>query len=221
MKKLGLLIVVVCFALAAIGLNSTPVAASSVGLSGFSGINPGSDCSVCHTGGDGTTVPQIAVIGASQVEPSATVSFMLAITSTSPLSQTVAGWNVLVADAAENSAGAISGFDAVASRLEFGELTHVAPQMNDANGAVTVAFDWTAPSEPGTYTIYYAGNSANNDGFNGDGDAGAAGSFEVNVAPTLAVGLSGTSAEIGPYTLPVLILSALALTTLLVAKRRI
>ncbi len=184
----------------ALSVQTQGVSASSVGLSGWSGIDTGNDCSSCHTGGPGTTVPQMSVTGAAQVLPSATVSYMLAITSTSPMSQTVAGWNLKIADDMSENAGSIDGFDEATSRLEFGELTHVAPQMNDANGVVTVAFDWTAPSELGTYTIYYAGNSANNNGQNGAGDAGAVGSFDVTVSQELAVGLQGNSAEItSPY----------------------
>lgn len=187
------------------------VEASSIGVSGWSGAD-GSDCSTCHTGGEGTSVPQVTVSGDSTVEPSDTVTFMLAITSTNPLSQTIAGWNVKIADGTLQNAGTISGFDSDAGILEVGEFTHKMPAINDENGVVNVAFDWTAPVEAGTYTVFAAVNSANNDNSNGAGDAGATTTFQITVEDTVAVGLDSHSAETH-LTLPRLLILVMVIAT--------
>lgn len=168
--------------------------ASSFGVVGWSGAN-GGDCSTCHTGGAGSTTPIVVVDGNATVAPSGTVSYLLSITSTTPMTQTIAGWNIAVVDSSNQITGTLSGFDVTTARLETGELTHLMPQMNDANGVVQVAFDWNAPDTLGTYTIYVAANSANNDGSNGEGDATGLTTFEVTVAEQLEVGLAQVSAE--------------------------
>ncbi|HFC12110.1 MAG TPA: hypothetical protein ENJ56_04640 [Anaerolineae bacterium] len=180
----------------------------------------GTYCNICHNGGSGS-VPQVAVTGAATVAPSATASYMLAITSTSPALQTVAGWDIMVAATYTDTlhAGVISGFDSGIAHLFNNELTHNAPLANDANGVATVNFDWTAPSTPGTYTIYFAGNSANNNGMNGAGDHAAAGSFEVVVSAPTQVGFLAGSAETAPLHLWLLLAILLLLTFKKVRRR--
>lgn len=190
--------------------------ASSIGITGWSGAS-GNDCSTCHTGGEGSTAPLVVVTGDATVSPSSTVMYMLAITSTSPATQTVAGWNMRVVDANTDVVGTIGGFDNTVSRLEGGELTHVLPQMNDANGLVAVNFDWTAPATPGTYTIFVAANSANNNSANGPGDATGLTTFEITVAEELQVGLVENSAESFP---PYLWLALTLLIPLTAARLR-
>lgn len=200
------------------GSNQT-VAAYKDGVSNYSG-GFGTYCNVCHAGGSGT-VPQITVTGATTVAPSATVSYMLAITSTSPATQTVAGWDIAILDAGVNYAGVISGFDSGVAHLLDDELTHTTPFVNDANGVAIVNFDWTAPNTPGTYTIYFSGNSANNNGANGAGDRAGVGTFEITVAGPTQVGLmEKSSAEVTSRYLLLLILPLLLLTLLSSRKRQ-
>jgi hypothetical protein len=47
-----------------------------------------------------------------------------------------------------------------------GELTHTAPK-DPSGGVVTFQFTYTAPAQEGTYTLFAAGNSVNNNGSNG------------------------------------------------------
>lgn len=130
------------------------VIASSGGITGYSG-NPasagaGTVCTLCHNTG---LAPVVALSGPSSVAPGSVTSYQFTINDNV---QPVGGLNVSAsAGTLQVSPGAI-GIKKVGA-----ELTHDQPHA--ISGAFSWSFDWQAPVTPGTYTLYAAGVSANND----------------------------------------------------------
>ena len=170
-------------------------------------------CGGCHGGGQ---PPVIELEGARTVTPSVTVMMQLVITSTAPLVQTHAGYNISVLDGNFEKAGTLQSVNGK-SQVFDGELVHTAPLANQ-DGASTFEFEWTAPATPGTYTLYYAGNSVNLDGGTG-GDQSANSSAEITVANPTAVTLNQRAA-LTPAPRLLLITAALVLSTLFVFKNQ-
>lgn len=173
----------------------------------------GYSCNGCHIGGQ---TPLVGVSGSTNVQPSQTVMYMLAVTSTAPLLQTHAGWTIAVLDDDLAAAGTLAPI-AGDSGNQFVEdqLTHTAPRAN-VNGTATIPFKWTAPAASGTYTIYFAGNSVNNNwqtvGENGrDGDAAGLGTFTITVSEPMQVALvqhTAQTIDAGNYLIALIVLSA-------------
>lgn len=204
-KRLLLLASVIAGLCALFAVLPATVDASPGGRTGRTGAD-GSTCSSCHGGGQ---TPMVAVTGDTVVAPGETVQYMLAITSAAPTTQVEAGWNVTVRDS-ENVAtfagtiGLVTGD--TKSQVSSSELTHDAP-LDNVDGVALVPFEWTAPSEEGSYTMYFVGNSVNDNRDEGDGrtgDAAAAGTLEITVSVPTSVSLTENSAENSASYLPLL-----------------
>ena len=70
--------------------------------------------------------------------------------------------------------------DQGARRAQNGELTHTGPKQN-VDMVAGWDFTWTAPDEPGTYTLFGAGNSVNFNG-NSNGDRASTTTLDIEVA---------------------------------------
>jgi hypothetical protein len=101
----------------------------------------------CHSGGPPVTV---IIDGPTTVSPESNNRYIL----------TIRGDNVLFGGFdVSTTGGLLSSSDPDSQRVD-GELTHFI-RKEAVDGIVTFAFDWTAPSTPGKFTIYAAGNSVN------------------------------------------------------------
>lgn len=144
----------------------------SSGFSGYSGnpaTNGGATCASCHTGG---IAPGVALAGPLQINVGATGTYTFTITGGQ-----AAGGGLDVSA----TAGTLVS-TAPDTKIAAGEIVHNAAKTADATGAVTWTFDWTAPTTPGTVTIYAAGNSVDLTGST-TGDAASAASITVTVSP--------------------------------------
>ena len=142
----------------------------ATGLSGNPGAGGGDYCVLCHSGG---IVPNVVIAGPAVVDAGTTNSYTLTIVGGQ---QAGGGLDVSV------TGGALIQTDA-GTQLAVGEITHTMPRMADMFGRVTFLFDWQAPTAPGVYTIYGAGNSVNlNMNFQGDNAALANLDVVVNAA---------------------------------------
>lgn len=129
-----------------------PVAANSGGITGVSG-KQNVFCTSCHFGGSAPTVA-LELVEPAMVTPGAIVTFRFRVHSEGP-EQVAAGLNIAA------QAGTLGLVDNQGTRLAAGEITHVAPKDNDAGGDAAWLFTWQAPTAPGTYKLYAAGNSVN------------------------------------------------------------
>jgi hypothetical protein len=130
------------------------------GITGYSG-KQGATCNdSCHQGG---ATPLVRFEGPTRVMADAIATFRFVVTSQAS-KQKVAGFNVAADD---GMLGVVAGQD---GHVEFDELTHDAPKPN-VNGEASWEFTWQAPSQPGMYTLYGAGVSANGNGTNGGDDS--------------------------------------------------
>lgn len=130
--------------------------ASSSGRTGSSTTG----CSCHGSSADATTTAAFSV-GSTTVSPGDAVRLALDVTS-SDRSRAGAGLDV-----------SASGGVLVAGRntqVLSGEITHSAPAKMVPGTPATFDFSWTAPSTPGTYTLYAAANAVDFDGSaGGDG----------------------------------------------------
>jgi hypothetical protein len=130
------------------------------GITGNSG-RQGTTCndlSQCHQGG---VPPVVRIEGPSVVAAGAIATFRFVVVS-QDAAQIIGGFNVAA------SGGTLATLPGEEARLEFGELTHVAPKPN-VNDQASWDFLWEAPTEAGTQRLYGAGLSANGNGTrNGD-----------------------------------------------------
>ncbi len=151
---------------------ATPVLAFSTGITGVSG-KQGAICNQpgCHAGG---VEPSVRLEGPTELAPQAVATFRFVVRSNAPAQQVAAGLNVAA------SAGMLSVLPNEGTRLQLGEITHVAPKPNDASGEASFSFQWQAPAAPGEYTLFAAGNSVNRNGTNA-GDRAAATTLAVRV----------------------------------------
>lgn len=204
-----------------VGLLGSRVAqAYSTGISGHSG-NPGTNggmtCNACHGGGQ---VPVVTLTGPASVTPGSTHTYVLAVQSTNPSVQTYAGLDVSA------TAGnlATSGAD---TQVMDGEITHTQPKANNASGVASFQFQWTAPTLPGSVTLYGAGNSVELNGYPGGDNPGLA-SLVVTVESPTAVTLGELSARpaapgqtaVPASGLMLVLAGALALTAAVTARQR-
>jgi hypothetical protein len=147
---------------------ATPAAAMMTGIIGFSGQQTKPDgtplyCSNagigCHFGDPGTKAPLVRFDGPTQVDPGATVMYTFIVTSENPTVQLQAGIDIAA------SAGTLGTLPDQQEQVlkNFttmnGEITHTGPKDNDQNGETTWQFTWQAPTTPGVYVLFGAGNS--------------------------------------------------------------
>ena len=152
---------------------AVPAAAVSFGRVGYSGnpdVNEGRTCAFCHGGGSPT--PDVEISGPASLEPGATGLYSVTITGGPAVRS---GFNVSTA----GDAGVLAPVNGDA-RFESDELTHSTPKPFDGN-SVTFDFEWTAPTQLGSVTMYAAGNSTNGASGN-SGDAVGVATFAVDVA---------------------------------------
>ena len=154
----------------AAGLAATPATARTTGIVGYSGKSHGLFCSNagfgCHTTSSGTSAPLVRFDGPMQVDPDTDTTYRFVVTSQNKQVQIQAGFNVAA------SAGTLAVVSGQQERLDHGELTHTGPKDNDANGESAWEFLWHAPTTPGIYVLFGAGNSVDAS-TTVDGDQGA------------------------------------------------
>ncbi len=153
-----------------------PTEAYPEGILGHHGAE-GATCTRCHNGG---AAPEMGLSGGRDVVAGETILYTLVITSGAPEIQQYAGFNLVIASPDGNSyAAGLTPLDS-STKTEYAELTHTAPQANDADGVARFAFEWIVPAETGAYSFYFAANSANGDGST-SGDMSARAIEMVNV----------------------------------------
>ena len=132
-----------------------PALARIGGIVGFSDIG----CIDCHDA-QGAPTPAIAIVGPTTVDAGTQVPYQVVVTSMGA-SQLGAGFN-FAASGGDVAVGDDTGVRRAENR-EMGrfELTHIGPRENDGNGQATWSFLWIAPTTPGDYTLFAAGNSVN------------------------------------------------------------
>jgi hypothetical protein len=135
----------------------------------------------CHTS---TTpkAPTVQFSGPTEVAAQALAAFQFTVHSRAPATQRFAGFDV-AASGGLLVPGTCNGLPGdcqhhVAPFTD--ELTHIAPQGNDVAGDCIFEFTWQAPSTPGNYILYGAGNSVNGN-FLSTGDKPAVTTFTINV----------------------------------------
>lgn len=175
---------VLAIALLASAIFAAPAAARMFGIVGYSGQAGGLFCGNagfgCHANGPGTTPPTVRFEGPLQVDPGAEVTYRFVLKSLAPADQFQAGFNVAA------SAGDLLVVSGQQEKLQtplgdqFPELTHTGPKDIDSNDEAAWQFTWRAPTIPGEYVLFGAGNSV--DGSTTvDGDAAALTSIIVAV----------------------------------------
>ena len=130
-------------------------AARPGGIFGYSGNpahNGGQICTSCHSGG---AQPTVTLSGPTLVQAGRTYTYELLIEGGQ---QDHGG---LTVSATGGQFADTTGDTRVDGDLD--ELTHQRPKPAGSQGEVLFSFDWTAPSAAGSYTMYGAGNSVNND----------------------------------------------------------
>lgn len=148
--------------------------AYSSGITGKTRKN-GTGCD-CH-GSSPTTTVSVNISGPQTLSPGSKGTYRVTI-SGGPLVR--AGTNI-AASSGELSAVQGSGLQKIGS-----ELTHSSPKAPQG-GVVTFDFEFTAPSNPGTVTLYANGNSVN---FNGSSSGD-----QWNFATDFSITISTTSVE--------------------------
>ena len=144
----------------------------------------------------------------SGVQPGETVTLTVTVDNTTTPAEGSAtgrrqGFEIAARDDDNNSAGDFTITDAAHSRLLFGGdpgVTHTIGGTLQPSWS----FEWTAPDEPGTVTLYAAGNAANGGSLPGEGN-NASGDYIYITQATVRVG--GTAAE-APAAAPRLALGA-------------
>lgn len=147
------------FVLAIFGLLVGVAGARPGGINGYSGnpaTNGGDICDACHSAG---STPTVTLSGPTSVATGSTQTYTLTVSG----GQEVAGGlDVSVTD------GSLAVSDP-GTYLRQGEITHSEPRAVDGGGSVSWTFNWTAPGQAATVTMYGAGNSVNlADGRRGD-----------------------------------------------------
>jgi hypothetical protein len=149
--------------------------ADAAGRTGKSG-KQGAYCLSCHNSPDGTTAPLVSFVspvGDDEVYTGNTIAYTFRIERTSD-EHIQCGFNV----AAE--AGTLSA-NSTKIDVENNELSHTEAWGFDSNSDLCVfPFQWEAPDEAGTYTLYGAGNAVNGNAAK-TGNVPAKTTFEINV----------------------------------------
>lgn len=159
-----------------LAISVAPATARMFGIVGYSGQSGGLFCGNagfgCHTMGTGTVAPTVRFEGPLQVDPGAEVTYRFVLKSQAPQNQFQAGFNVAA------SAGDLLVVSGQQEKLltplgdQLPELTHTGPKDIDSNDEAAWQFTWRAPTTPGSYVLFGAGNSV--DGSTTvDGDAAA------------------------------------------------
>ncbi len=154
-------------------LFSGHVIGASNGMTGYSG-NPNTAngdflCSLCHNSG---ITPTVTISGPNNASPDSTSSFSITVSGGQQL---LGGLNI----SASSGTLLVQGADTSIKKIGL-ELTHSQPAP-DIAGSIVWNFDWQAPATPGTYTLYAAGVSADDDK-SVAGDSAAIDSFTITVA---------------------------------------
>jgi hypothetical protein len=139
----------------------------------------GVTCAACHSGG---ASPAVQFIGPAAVEIGERATYRFEVQSMAA-NQIAAGFNVAA------SGGLLGTLPDQDEQLipvpgSTAELTHTQPKMN-ADMVAEWDFTWTAPTTPGTYTLFGAGNSVNLNGLD-TGDRSNTASFEIVVSEATA-----------------------------------
>jgi hypothetical protein len=142
-------------------LGGREASANSAGIFGYSGKTQNRICTQCHGGG---TFPDVHFEGPTQVDAGALVTFRFVVKTNAPVKQKFAGFDVGV------SAGTLSAISGQGTHLLGGDVTH-AQKKQVTDGEAGWDFNWRAPTQPGNYDIFGAGNSVNNDGGQGGDNA--------------------------------------------------
>jgi len=149
-----------------------PAMASRAGITGRT--ESGCTTAGCH--GGGALEPTITFEGPSTVAPGATATFSLILTGTQPGARTpAAGFNIGA------TGGTLAPADAQLKAVVAELVQNNMPIPFDNGETVKVSFNWTAPNEPGEFTLAGAGNSVNGD-FVPSGDASAVTTHVVTVS---------------------------------------
>jgi hypothetical protein len=169
---------------------ASAASARTTGIVGYSGRSNGLFCGNagfgCHAMSSGTTPPQVRIEGPAQVDPESETPYRFVVTSGSPDVQIQAGFNVA---ASAGDLVVVSGQQAKLSTAVGNprpELTHTGPKDIDENGEASWEFIWRAPTTPGEYVLFGAGNSVDAS-TTVDGDAAALTMLVVavgDIAPT-------------------------------------
>jgi hypothetical protein len=154
-----------------VGLHAARVHAFPTGQTGYSGKAGFSCTPTCHIGG---VAPVVSFQGPDQVAAGAVATFHFVVESQAPAMQVAAGLDIAT------SAGTLGTVSGQGEQLLGGDITHTSPQ-NNSNGGASWEFTWQAPAQPGTATLFGAGNSVNLD-FTSFGDAAATTTFQVVVS---------------------------------------
>jgi len=181
-----------------------PAAARSAGIVGYSGKD-GFFCTECHEMQD-RVAPTVEFIGVPDtVEPGATITVQFGV-HPNDASLVAAGFNVACSDG-DLELGTDTGVRRarISMRALF-EVTHTEPR-DVTDGEAVWSFTWTAPTTPGDYILFGAGNSVNLS-FDEKGDASAATMLTVHVgtveatptatptvAPTATAGPAGCAGD--------------------------
>jgi hypothetical protein len=140
----------------------------SAGISGFSGMS-GKDCSSCHSGSAAPAT--VTIQGPTSLSPGATGSYSVLVSGGAGVE---AGLDVAV------TTGATLGVvDSKNTKLLNGELTQT-DALAYANGSASFPLSITAPSSPGTVTVYVAGLADDGDGTK-NGDMTGTTTIQINV----------------------------------------
>ena len=141
-----------------------------------SGAPPNPDyCARCHNNGAYGPITETLDITdsggnpiTSTVTPGAVLSFELTIgvTAGTPAGY---GFQLTTLDGNNNSAGTYSNLSANVQQASVGTRDFI--EHNGVSNVATFSADWTAPTQPGTYTVYFVGNAVNGSG-NTAGDNG-------------------------------------------------
>ena len=151
--------------------NATGISTGIVSVSGAgpSGTGGGLVCSACHDV-PGLYTPDVTIDGPTTVIVGTSASYSLLVEDSSGSDPVQGGFNVAIAD------GTLSSDDSgvqLLGGLGDGELTHDGARAYDGN-SVSWDFEWEAPEEVGTYTMYAATVAG----------SGSFGNMEDNVATT-------------------------------------
>lgn len=148
---------------------SEPAGADSAGIVGYSG-QQGTTCAQCHTGALAPLDLGLRLTSPEAANPGEVVELVVRFGLHEPNgpSGVPIGFNLSVA----GGAGTLRA-PGVDTQVIDGEATHslVGVQNTlDPLGASSFVVEWTAPDEPGQYTIYVAGVAGDGDGLAGDSD---------------------------------------------------
>ena len=190
-----------------------PTFARSTGRAGKYGGTSGS-CSDCHSGG---VAPTVTLSGPTDLTPGQVVDYQLMIQSNNIGVQTHAGLNVAVVDATETKVGTlvIGGTD---TQILLEEIAHTEPKQAESSGLTTFSFSYIAPTTPGEYTIYYAGNSVDFLGST-SGDQVGLGTTKINVSAPSAVELQQSTTKTNDTVIILSVLVVLGVVATIGASR--